>query len=319
MRPVCGGFCEGVEAGEECGHACLDGYEGGMVRCVCEGARCDWEVTPCYAACANWEGAEAEAVWAEMHMAPLAGAERRAVGGVTTEAIGGTTHSCVTLPAPVEGAPRTPGVQTGARVQLRDRRKSSLVQSIDLAARFVTLQADPPCREAVDTACPSDWSHEGRRARLIDNDEGAQPRRCDATPRHSILTLDARDGRKLYYVGDLESVGAEPQSNCKLEWLDYFETCAAELKYRDLPVYRVDNAVDGTTVVFAAGVPALTAADVDGCELVSEACAAGDTDCVHTCESGWHGGVASCSRTVAGGAGGDLALLSCNAAHPLVV
>ena len=63
----CTDFCDSTPADTECGHACLEGYVGGMVRCV-GGA---YEVTPCYVACANWETSQASAVWGEVHMQPL--------------------------------------------------------------------------------------------------------------------------------------------------------------------------------------------------------------------------------------------------------
>ena len=40
---MCADECDGVEAERECGHACLEGYVGGSVRCAAGG---EWEVEP---------------------------------------------------------------------------------------------------------------------------------------------------------------------------------------------------------------------------------------------------------------------------------
>ena len=305
MRPVCTDFCDSTPADTECGHACLEGYVGGMVRCV-GGA---YEVTPCYVACANWETSQASAVWGEVHMQPLGGAARGAIATLNAQRRVTFGASLAASPAAQDG----PGFQVGAKVQLRHGRGTHPVASINTFARTVTLGTGTPPATTV-----------GQRVRLVDNPASATGTDCGALPRHAVLLVESVDNTVITFDGELLSAGEGAAANCLVEWLDEFSTCAAAPLYTDMTIEAIDPANGQITLSTPESGTFSSTGNGPGCDLVSEACAAGSADCHHQCKPDadgviTRGGRAICQRASGQGGGGDLTLVSCSTAAAAAV
>ena len=215
MRPMCVDECDGVEAERECGHACLEGYVGGYVRCAAGG---EWEVEPCYLPCATGAGA---ADWVGAYMARSAaghGASEPERLPVATS--NGIRQSQNQIRSPINAEvepPYTSGstLGVGSVVQLRHRREYLDVTAVDVSSGAVTLASPAPAPVA----------NEDRRLWLVD----APGERCAAAVQGTLaLTDDRRAAEGILTAGD-----ANAASSCRIA---YEETCTASPLYQDLVV-----------------------------------------------------------------------------------
>jgi len=213
MRPMCADECDGVAAERECGHACLEGYVGGSVRCAAGG---EWEVEPCYVPCATGAGA---ADWVGAHMARsdagYGASEPERLPVATSQ---GISQSPNRIRSPANGAaPYTSGstLGDGSIVQLRHRRVYLEVTAVDVSSGTVTLASPAPAPVANDD----------RRLWLVD----APGERCAAAVQGTLVLTDDRSAAE----GVLTAGDANAASSCKIA---YEETCTASPLYQDLVV-----------------------------------------------------------------------------------